>query len=159
MQFFGTYTHRIDAKGRLALPSKFRKAFEREQAVNNAQAVDLVVTTSPSKYDDKLHECLYVFTLQDFDTWVKSFFDVVGGYNPRNKKHEMQMWALHANVEEVKIDASGRINIPQKFREKAGLDTDVAIVGNSGHFEIWDDKRMQNKLDEIDLEELIYDKQ
>ena len=46
------------------------------------------------------------------------------------------MLALHANVESVSIDSARRINIPQKFIEMAGLDKDVAIVGNAGHFEI-----------------------
>lgn len=157
MQFFGTYKHKIDAKGRVALPAKFRKAYEKEEAIGNINAVDLVICPSPSKSDNEHCECLYVFTTEDYDKWVESFFEVVGGYNPRNKKHEMQMWALHANVEDVSIDASGRINIPLKFREKAGLNSQVSIVGNSGHFEIWDTKLMESKLSEINLEELLYD--
>lgn len=136
MQFFGTYEHKVDAKGRVALPSKFRKAYERAEASGEINKTELVITPSPSKYKDGQNECLYVFTTEDFDVWVKSFFDVVGGYNPRNKAHETQMLALHANVEDVKIDAAGRINIPAKFREKAGLENEVAVVGNSGHFEI-----------------------
>ncbi|MDO5329421.1 MAG: division/cell wall cluster transcriptional repressor MraZ [Coriobacteriia bacterium] len=151
-EFFGTYNHRIDAKGRVALPAKFRKSLDRENVTG-----ELVVTTSPSKYDDTHNESLYVFSLEDFNSWINSFFEVVGGYNPRKKEHELLMLALHANVEDVSIDSAGRINIPQKFRDAAGLEADVSIVGNSGHFEVWDAKRMEQKLTEIDLESLLYD--
>lgn len=157
MDFFGTYNHRIDAKGRVALPSKFRKAYERAEIENEKSSTELVVTTSPAKANDSQNECLFVFTVEDFNTWINSLFEVVGGFNPRNREHELQMLALHANVEDLSIDSAGRINIPQKFRDAAGLDTEVSIVGNSGHFEIWDAKRMEQKLSEIDLESLLYD--
>lgn len=157
LQFFGTYNHKIDDKGRVALPTKFRKTYDR--ALNNEEisSIDLVVTPSPSKSDDGKRECLYVFTVEDFNDYVESLFDVVGGYNPRNRKHVQQMRALHAEVEDVSIDSAKRINIPQKFRDAAGLDKDVSIVGNSGHFEIWDTKRMESELDSIDLDNLIYE--
>lgn len=135
LQFYGTYYHRIDDKGRVSLPMKFRKLYDRAMAKENLSSIDLVITPSPARRKSGC-ECLYVFTADDFNNYVESLFEVVGGYNPRNKKHEEQMRALHANVEDITIDAAKRINIPKKFLEYAGLEKDVAIVGNSGHFEI-----------------------
>ena len=136
LQFFGTYYHKIDEKGRVALPTKFRKTYER--ALNNEEiaAIDLVINPSTSKDEKAGRECLYVFTTEDFNTYVESIFEAAGGYNPRNKMHEQLMRALHAEVEDITIDSAKRINIPAKFREIAGLKKDVAIVGNAGHFEI-----------------------
>ena len=136
LQFYGTYYHRIDDKGRVALPMKFRKTYDR--ALNNEEIsnIDLVITPSPSKDGTEGRECLYVFTTEDFDVYVESIFESAGGYNPRNKKHEQLMRALHAEVEDITIDSAKRINIPAKFRKIAGLGKDVAIVGNAGHFEI-----------------------
>lgn len=157
LQLFGTYYHRVDDKGRVALPIKFHKVYERGVINGDIKNVDLVVTPSPAKADDGTRQCLYVFTADDFDRYVNSLFEVVGGYNPRNKDHERQMRALHADVESVSIDSARRINIPQKFLNMAGLKKDVAIVGNAGHFEIWDEKRLKSELSDIDLDSLIYE--
>lgn len=136
LQFFGKYFHKIDDKGRLSLPMKFRKTYERSVESGSISKVDLVLTPSPEKDENGNHKCLYVYTTEDFNEYVKSIFDAVGGFNPRNKKHELLNRALHAGVESLSIDSANRINIPAGFREKAGIDKDVALVGNSGHIEI-----------------------
>ena len=76
LEFFGTYNHRIDDKGRVALPMKFRKTYERAQNSGEINSLDLVIAPSPSKYEGG-RECLNVFTTEDFDEYVKSLFDVV----------------------------------------------------------------------------------
>lgn len=151
MQFFGTYNHRIDAKGRLALPSKFRKLFDVEEAQGFTRTSDLLAMVSP---DD---DCVHVYTQEDFDDYVTSVFDAAGGYNPRKKDHVELRMALHASVVDVSIDSAGRINLPQNFRDRAGLKQEVTIVGNEGHFEIWDSARVETKLNNIDLASLLYE--
>lgn len=158
LQFYGTYYHKIDDKGRVALPMKFRRVYEQAAMNGEIKSINLVITPSAAKYDKVHNECLNVYVSEDFNKYVESLFEVVGGYNPRDRQHEKQMRALHANVEDVPIDSARRINIPQKFIEMAGLGKDVAIVGNAGHFEIWDAKRMESELGKIDLDELIYEK-
>lgn len=136
LQFFGTYYHKVDDKGRVALPTKFRKTYERAIANEEILNADLVITPSPAKDGKDGRECLYVFTTEDFNAYVDSIFEAGGGYNPRNKAHEQLMRALHAEVEDITVDSAKRINIPGKFRDIAGIKKDVAIVGNAGHFEI-----------------------
>ena len=136
LQFFGTYHHRIDDKGRMALPMKFRKTYDRAIKSGDIKAVDLVITPAPSKAGSNGRECLYLFVAEDFNEYVNSIFESAGGYNPRKKEHEQLMRKLHAEVEDVELDSAKRINIPAKFREIAGLEKDVAIVGNAGHIEI-----------------------
>ena len=151
MQFFGTYNHKIDAKGRVALPAKFRRAYERAQASGEIDTIELVAKLSPSK------DCLYVFTTEDFDFWVEEIFEVQGGFNPRNKKDEVLMRALRgADVESIEIDSAGRINIPLSLRESANLSGEVCFVGNSGRFEIWNANSLNDELKEVNLESLLY---
>lgn len=157
LQFFGKYFHKIDDKGRVSLPMKFRKTYERAQKNGSLANLDLVVTLSPEKNDEGGRKCLYVFTTDDFNAYVDSLFEVAGGFNPRNKQHEQLNRALHAQVEDLSIDSANRINIPQKFRDIAGIGKEVALVGNSGHIELWDAKRIDNELESIDLEDLIYE--
>lgn len=151
MQFYGTYNHKIDAKGRVSLPAKFRRAYERAQASGEIDTIDLVAKLSPSK------DCLYVFTSDDFDDWVFDIFDAQGGFNPRSKKDEILMRALRgANVESVEIDSAGRVNLSPKLRESAGLSGEVSFVGNSGRFEIWNPQALTSQMEDVDLESLLY---
>ena len=58
---------------------------------------------------------------------------------------------LKARAKDVEIDASGRIMLPAEAREVVGIDKDVAVVGNTGYFEIWDAKRYEWQDDDTDL--------
>ena len=89
----GEYRHKLDAKGRITLPSAFRKVL----------STDLKVAISPQ--DD---ECLYVFEPDGFSAWVDSLFGEEG-YNPNNRKHVMFRRVLNARAKDVQIDAAGRI--------------------------------------------------
>ena len=68
LQFFGTYFHRIDDKGRVALPKKFRKTYERAALNNELKTIEFVVTPSPARVDKTHSESLYVFTTEDFES-------------------------------------------------------------------------------------------
>lgn len=145
VDLIGEYRHKIDAKGRLALPASFRKVLSK----------DLYVVNVPA--DDPAEQCLYVFELEDLNDWITSFFVADGGYNPRNKKHVLLRRNLKALAKDTEIDGSGRITIPASIREKAGLEKEVAIIGNTGYFEIWDAKRWDDQKAEVDLASMLFD--
>ena len=68
----GEYRFKVDDKGRVSLPSKFRKVISK----------DLVVTLNP---DD---ECLWVFDPDEFNRWIdRLFVDSFGKYDSSNKQH------------------------------------------------------------------------
>lgn len=135
LQFFGTYNHKIDDKGRVALPTKFRKTYERAIEKEEIDSADLVIAPSVEKTENGF-KYLCVYTHEDLDERIKSWFESLGGYNPRNRDHVNLSRRLHADCEPVVIDAAKRINIPAKYRELAGLDKEVALVGTDGCFEI-----------------------
>lgn len=140
----------------MSLPMKFRKTYDRALEKEEIDSIDLVIAPSIKKTADGC-ECLCVYTTEDFDEFVNSIFESFGGFNPRNKEHEKIRRALHADVEDITIDAAKRITIPTKLKEKAGLDKDVALVGYYGRIEIWDTKRIEDELESTDLESLIYE--
>lgn len=132
----GEFHFKVDVKGRLSLPAKFRKALSN----------DLVVTLNP-----KL-ECLYVFQPADFNAWVaKTFDDKFGGYDATNDLHVRLRRKLKARAKDVEVDASGRIMLAADARETVEIDKEVVLVGNTGYFEIWDVKRYEQQNDETDL--------
>lgn len=137
----GEFRFKTDAKGRMSLPAKFRKALSSE----------LVVTRDP---DD---EYIMVFESGAFDEWVVSLFDSAfeGGYNPTDRKHQAYRRKLKSRALDVQVDSAGRIMLPADQREAVGIDRDVVIVGNTGYFEVWDAKRYEAADAEIDLSDLF----
>lgn len=132
----GEYRFKVDAKGRMSLPAKFRKVLSDE----------LVVTRS---LDD---ECIYVFETPSFNAWVNQLFeDRFGGYVASNKQHNHLRTKLKSRAYDAPVDAAGRIMIPAEQREAVGITKDVVIVGNTGYFEVWDAKRYDEMDQETDL--------
>ena len=132
----GVFRFKVDGKGRVALPAKFRKVLSK----------DLVVTL------ELKDECVYVFETPDFNSWVhKLFVDKFGEYKESDRMHVRLRSKLKARANDVEVDASGRIMLPAELRAAAGIDKDVVIVGDTGRFEIWDAKRYEQVDSEIDL--------
>ncbi len=137
----GEFRFKVDDKGRVALPAKFRKVLSK----------DLVVTLELGD------ECVYVFETPDFNEWVdKLFADRFGEFKESDLKHVQMRRKLKARARDVDVDASGRIMIPADVRATAGIEKDVVVVGNTGRFEIWDAKRYEQVDEKIDLR-LFYD--
>ena len=141
IDLIGEYRHKVDAKGRVALPAKFRKVLP----------TDLVVTVEPRK------ECLYVFETEGFNEWIDNFFKGEGGFDQRSKQETAIRRVLKSNGKDVEIDGSGRIIIPAALREAVGISKDVVLIGNTGHFEIWDADRWDEAKAEVDLSVLFID--
>lgn len=132
----GEFHFKVDNKGRVALPAKFRKVL----------AKDLVITPDP------LSECIYVFQTADFNAWVNRLFvDKFGGYDEANKTHVALRRKLKANARDVEVDGQGRIMLNSEMRDKAGIGREVVVLGNTGRFEIWDAKRYEKIDEDIDL--------
>lgn len=132
----GKFSFKVDAKGRVALPAKFRKVLSK----------DLVVTL------ELREKCVYVFETPDFNDWVNSLFvSKFGKFNPSDETHNILRMKLKGRANDVEVDASGRIMLPAEVRAAAGIDKDVVIVGNTGRFEIWDAKRYEEVFESVDL--------
>ena len=123
----GEFRFKVDAKGRVALPAKFRKVLSK----------DLVVTLELGD------ECVYVFETPDFNKF--------GEFKESDRVHVKLRRKLKGRARDVEVDSSGRIMLPAEVRAAAGIDKEVVIVGNTGRFEIWDAKRYEEMNDDIDL--------
>lgn len=133
---FGTFRFKVDAKGRIALPSKFRKVLSK----------DLIVSR------ELKDACLYVFEPKSFNSWVSQLFERrLGGYDVSKSEHVRLRTRLKSNANDVEVDSSGRITIKPELREIVGIDKDVVLVGNTGYFEIWDAAAYDESIEGIDL--------
>jgi MraZ protein len=62
---------------------------------------------------------------------------------------------LKGQAYDVQTDSAGRILLPAELREKAGIDKEVVIVGNTGYFEVWSAERRSAAVESIDLAALL----
>jgi MraZ protein len=132
----GEFHFKVDGKGRMALPAKFRKVLSK----------DLVVTPEIT------NECIYVFETPDFNQWVeKLFVDRFGEYKESDREHVKLRRMLKARARDVEVDASGRIMLSPEVRQMVGIDKEVVVVGNTGRFEIWSAEAYQAMSDTVDL--------
>jgi MraZ protein len=114
--FLGTHNPRLDAKGRLALPARFRIEL----------AGGLVVTKGQER-------CLYAFPIDEFTRLTEALRDApVTARAVRDYSRVFFASATH----EIP-DAQGRVTLPASLRDYAGLDKDCAVIGANTRVEIW----------------------
>ncbi len=115
--FLGTYTPKIDDKGRFVVPAKYRDELE-----------DGVVIT---RQQDR---CLAIYPIETFVEMTKKVGDA-----PATVKQirDFQRW-LAAGASDQTPDKQGRLTIPPHLREYAGLETDIVVIGSFNRIEVWD---------------------
>lgn len=122
--FIGEYTHTVDEKKRISLPSKFRKEL----------GAKIIVTKSPDA-------CLIVYPQK---TWAKiagRLGDLPMGHRDNR---DFSRFMLGGAVE-VDVDSIGRILIPDFLRDFAGLKSKVVFAGLFDKIEVWNDKEWGEK--------------
>lgn len=125
--FYGEYSHSLDKKGRLIVPSKFREIFKEHYA-------DKFYITRG------LDKCLFVFTEDEWKTQERKFKDM--SFTRQDARQFIRLYFSGAC--EVTCDKQGRILIPQYLKEFAEIKEDVVIVGVSDRIEIWAKERWKD---------------
>jgi MraZ protein len=124
--FLGTHSPRLDDKGRLALPARFRPELEGGLVICKGQ-----------------DRCLYVFPAAEFGR-VTDALRSVPMTDRRVRDYSRMLFASASN--EIP-DGQGRITVPQPLRQYAGLTKDCAVIGANARIEIWDAAAWQAYLD------------
>jgi MraZ protein len=130
--FQGAIALNLDAKGRLAIPSRCRDALAKPAEGR------LVVTTHP-------HRCLSIYPETEW-TPIAEQIMAVPGLDPRSAAIKR---LLVGNAREEQMDAAGRVLIAPELRAWAGLDKQVWLVGQGRCFELWSDERWQQQQEEL----------
>jgi MraZ protein len=127
--FLGTHTPRLDDKGRLFLPAKYR----------DRMAGGLVVTRGQER-------CLFIFPMDEF---VKVAEQMRQAPTSSRKARDYSRVFLSGASDEVP-DKQGRFTIPAKLREYAGLDREVTVIGAGSRLEVWDSVAWNAYLEETE---------
>jgi len=115
--FLGTHTPRLDEKGRLILPAKYRDEL----------AGGVVITKGQER-------CLYVFPLAEFGRMTEAM-----STTPVTRK-DLRDYSrvLFASAFDEIPDKQGRVTVPPSLRTYAGLERDCVVIGANTRMEIWD---------------------
>jgi len=128
--FRGVTALTLDSKGRLAVPAKFREVLQ-------LRAGGKLVVTADSAL------CLLVYAAPDWEP-IQQRLMGLSSFNTRTR--DLQR-LLVGNASDVELDSAGRILIPPSLRKFAGLDKDVALVGQGARFELWDEAKWDAQMD------------
>ena len=112
----GEYSHTVDEKGRLIIPSKFREELGSE----------FVITKG-------LDDCLFIYN----NTEWKALEDKLRVLPLTNKNARTFARFMLGGAATVELDKQGRILIPQVLRTFATLDKEIVLVGIANRIEIW----------------------
>lgn len=124
--FLGTYTPRLDDKGRLFLPAKFRDQLTEGLVVTRGQERCLTVWPRPAFEQVALQAQAAPVT----DRAVRDYTRL-----------------LFAGASDDQPDKQGRLSLPPMLREYASLTRDVVVIGVVNRLEIWDAARWQSYSD------------
>lgn len=119
--FRGLSALTVDAKGRIAIPARFRTLLE-EQA--RGQLVTTIDTQEP---------CLLLYPQPAWEE-IEAKLTALPSFNSATRRIQR---LLIGHATEMEMDRSGRVLIPQLLREHAGLGQNVMLVGQGNKFELW----------------------
>lgn len=121
----------LDAKGRMALPARYR------ETVWARSTGKLVVTI------DTRERCLLLYALPDWET-VQARLETLS--NLRASARLLQR-LLIGHATDIELDANGRVLLPQMLRDYADLARKVVVLGQGNKIEIWGEKHWQGRMD------------
>ena len=128
--FRGATKVTLDAKGRMAIPTRYR---DRLAARCDGQ----IVVTVDKDY------CLLIYPLPDWEELERKLVRLPSMH--KVARRILRIMVGHAT--EVDLDASGRILVPRELRDFAQLSKQAILIGQGNKFELWDEERWVEKRD------------
>ncbi|MEY4900494.1 MAG: division/cell wall cluster transcriptional repressor MraZ [Actinomycetota bacterium] len=115
--FLGTHTPKLDEKGRVILPAKFRDPL----------SAGLVMTKGQER-------CVVIWPNEQFQEFAESLRQ----RSQNNEKVRAYTRVFFSSAFDDIADKQGRVTIPASLREWAGLNRDLVVVGADTRIEVWD---------------------
>jgi len=115
----GEYKHSLDTKGRLAVPAKFREKL----------GAGAIITRG-------LDKCLFIFGANEWEVLVQKLMNLP--LAQANSRAFVRL--MLAGASDAKVDAQGRILVPDYLRKYAGLKKQAVVTGLYNRMEVWDEE-------------------
>ena len=131
-RFQGASAVSLDAKGRLAVPTRYR---DKLLAQGDGR---VVVTAHP-------HRCLLLYPQSDWAPIAERVM-AVPGFDPQVTSMQM---LLVGHADELEMDSAGRILISPTLRRLSGIDRDLMMFGQGSHFKLCNPEAWEKQLDQF----------
>ena len=122
--FLGEFEYKIDEKGRVPLPPKFRRELKD----------GVILSPGPEK-------CIVLYSVSE---WRKLAAKLTGGPVVRDKLRKLNR-ALFSTAFSLYIDGQGRVALPVPLRDYAEIDNEVVIAGANTYIELWDKEQWETE--------------
>ncbi len=119
--FRGIQNINMDAKGRMAMPTKYR------DALNSTENGQLIATV------DVESDCLLIYPLSVWEVLEKQLQKLPSA----NKKARRLKRMMLGHASEIELDGNGRMLLPAILRDHAKLEKKLVLVGQGDKFELW----------------------
>ena len=117
----------LDAKGRFAVPQRYRDALAADAADGGTK---LVMTADPGR-------CLLLYTTAEWEP-IEQKLMALSSFNASTRALQR---LVVGHADDVEMDSAGRLLVPPALRQYASLDKRIVLVGQGNKFEIWDEGR------------------
>ena len=119
--FRGVNNINLDAKGRMAIPTRYR---DRLQSGCENQLVVTIDTEEP---------CLLIYPLPDWED-IQRKIESLPSFNPQARRIQR---LLIGHATDIEMDGNGRLLLTQPLRDYARLERKAVLLGQGGKFELW----------------------
>ena len=128
-RFRGESHHKVDAKGRVSIPALFRRVLEAgDPDWKEGLRPQLVIV-----YGDHRRKYLECYTIEAIEEVDAKIADLPRGSVERRMVERM----FHGQSLPTEVDGDGRLVLPQKLREKIGLEAEAFFIASGDTFQIW----------------------
>jgi MraZ protein len=124
--FIGEFEYRVDEKGRVPIPPKFRTDDLKKEGMVLCPGAD---------------KCVAIYPIA---VWNKMAENLTSGPLVTSKMRKLNR-ALFATAFNAELDAQGRISLPSQLRQYAGLSEAVVITGLNTYMELWNAETWQQE--------------
>ncbi len=128
--FLGEFTHKLDSKNRIMIPSEFR-----EDLSNN-----FYITKGPEK-------SLVIYTEEEF---IKQS-ERLDGLEVQNKKNRAIKRLFFSSTVKASLDKQGRVLLNKNLRDYSEIKEEAMIIGNNSTIELWDRANWEAYIDEVEV--------
>lgn len=128
--FLGEFTHKLDSKNRIMIPSEFRDDLTEE----------FFITKGPEN-------SLVIYTKDEFDKQSERLDNLIN----ENKKNRAIKRLFFSSTIKTGLDKQGRVLLNKNLRDYANIESEAMIIGNNTTIELWDVDTWQAYINEVEV--------
>lgn len=130
MSFVGTFTNKLDAKGRVSIPAPFRQVLA-EQGTQGVFCIPTVERNALESFGAAL--------MAEFDEWLKGHSAIM------DSDYDAKAQIVFGENQFLGFDDEGRVRLPDSLTLLAGITDRVTFNGLGRKFQIWDPERYESE--------------